>query len=112
LDPYSSFGISFPFGIGFKKTVSDDIIFGVELGMRPTLTDYLDDISGYYPDFSKLALTENGAAAIQLSDRRPEVGLDAAVPGSLRGNPNNRDWYGFLFFTIVKKLGASPCYAF
>lgn len=112
LDPYSSFGLSFPFGIGFKKTVSDNIVFGIELGLRPTLTDYLDDISGYYPDFTKLAQTENGAAAVMLSDRRAEVGLDAAVPGSLRGNPNNRDWYGFLFLTIVKKMGASPCYAF
>lgn len=112
LKVYSEYGISFPFGIGFKKTVSDQIIFGIEAGLRPTLTDYLDDISGYYPDFTELAQTEFGSTSVALSDRRPEINLEAATPGSLRGNPNNRDWYGFLFITIAKKLGASPCYAF
>jgi len=112
LKMYSEYGISFPFGIGFKKTVSDGIIFGIEAGLRPTLTDYLDDVSGYYPDFTELAATEFGSTAVELSDRRPEIGLEAATPGTLRGNPNNRDWYGFLLLTITKKLGASPCYAF
>ena len=112
LSPYSLYSISFPFGLGFKKSVSDGIIFGVELGFRPTLTDYLDDVSGSYPDLTELALTEYGHVAVELSDRRPEVNLEAARTGSLRGNPNNRDWYGFLLISITKRLGSSPCYAF
>ncbi len=112
LKPYSQFGLAVPFGLGFKKTVSDNIIFGLEAGLRPTLTDYLDDVSGYYPDFTELAKTEFGGTAVSLSDRRPEAGLEAAVPGTLRGNPNNRDWYGFIFISLTKKLGASPCYTF
>lgn len=112
LEVYSQYGISIPFGLGFKKSVSDGLIFGLELGVRATFTDYLDDISGYYPDFSELAQTEFGATAVALSDRRPEAGLEAAVPGTLRGNPNNNDMYGFLLISITKKLGASPCYTF
>ncbi|MBI1182959.1 hypothetical protein GC194_01715 [bacterium] len=112
LNMYSNYGISFPFGLGFKKTVSDGIIFGLEVGLRPTLTDYLDDVSGYYPDFTKLAATQYGATAVAMSDRRPEIGLDAASAGTLRGNPNNRDWYGFFLISITKKLGSSPCYTF
>ncbi|MGB0430278.1 MAG: DUF6089 family protein [Bacteroidia bacterium] len=112
LSPYSQFGIAIPFGVGFKKTISDQIIFSIEAGMRPTLTDYLDDISGYYPDMTELAQTEFGASAVSLSDRRAEAGLEPAVAGTLRGNPNNKDWYGFVFISIAKKLGASPCYTF
>lgn len=112
LQPYSLYNISFPFGLGFKKSVSDGVIFGVELGFRPTLTDYLDDVSGNYPDFTELAQTEYGNVAVELSDRRPEANLDAATSGSLRGNPNNRDWYGFLLISITKRLGSSPCYTF
>lgn len=112
LSPYSLYNISFPFGLGFKKSVSDGIIFGIELGFRPTLTDYLDDVSGNYPDFTELAQTEYGSVAVQLSDRRPEAQLGAATTGSLRGNPNNRDWYGFLLFSLTKRLGSSPCYTF
>ncbi|MFY0673468.1 MAG: hypothetical protein JXQ87_08680 [Bacteroidia bacterium] len=112
LEMYSQYGLAIPFGLGFKKSVSDGIIFGLELSVRPTFTDYLDDISGYYPDFSELAQTEYGATSVALSDRRPEAGLEAAVPGTLRGNPNNRDLYGFLLISITKRLGSSPCYTF
>lgn len=110
--PYSRYGLAIPFGLGFKKTVSDQLVFGIEVGVRATFTDYLDDVSTYYPDFSELATTENGDIAVRMSDRRPEVDLEPAVAGSLRGDPNNNDFYGAILFTLTKKLGTSPCYAF
>lgn len=112
LEMYSQYNVSIPFGIGFKKILEDDISFGIELGFRPTFTDYLDDVSNTYPDKSALLQTENGVIAADLSDRRDELGLEPATAGSLRGNPNNNDWYGFLMITISKRLGYASCYAF
>jgi len=112
LAPYSKYSIAFPFGLGFKKTVSDNLVFGLEIGIRPTLTDYLDDVSSYYPDFTALAATENGDIAVRLSDRRPEAGLEPVTAGTLRGDPTDKDFYGMIMFSLTKKLGASPCYAF
>lgn len=112
LSPYSKINMAVPFGIGFKKTVSDNMVFGIELGLRATLTDYLDDVSSYYPDFTELAATTDGDLAVRLSDRRPEVDLEPSVSGTLRGDPTNKDFYGTIMFTLTKKLGTSPCYAF
>lgn len=112
MQPYSEFSLAVPFGIGIKKTLAEGVIFGLEASFRPTITDFLDDVSGLYPDFVALALTDGGATAVKLSDRRPELGLEPAQAGTYRGNPDNKDWYGWICLTITKKLGSSPCYAF
>ncbi len=60
---------------------------GIDVGYRYTLTDYLDDVSGYYPDKVQL-LAFSGPDAVALSDpsRLQEI-------GALRGNPKNNDAY-------------------
>ena len=63
-------GVSFvvPYGAGVKIKVSPVLNLALEAGYRWAFTDYLDDVSGEYGDFSG----ENGSVAQLLSDRRPE----------------------------------------
>lgn len=110
--PYGMYSVSFPIGIGFKKTISDLLTFGLEVSYRPTLTDYLDDVSRYYADPAQLATTETGQYSVLLADRGTELGLERAETGSLRGNPEDNDKYLVLVFSISKRLGYAPCYTF
>lgn len=47
---YSPIGVNIPMGIGFYFTIHKKHRIGYELNYRTTFTDYLDDISGNYPD--------------------------------------------------------------
>jgi hypothetical protein len=47
---YALTQICIPFGIGFKKKISQHMSFGLEIGARYTFTNYLDDIGGVYAD--------------------------------------------------------------
>lgn len=47
---YKKIGVSIPLGIGYYFTYRSQHKFGMELNWRKTFTDYLDDISGNYPD--------------------------------------------------------------
>lgn len=90
-----------PYGFGYRKSIGKDCYLGVELSMRKTFTDYLDDVSGNYPDFDELR-EARGEVAVQLSNRR----LDGAQPSNgQRGNPNNNDNYSFMQLTFSKGIG-------
>ncbi|MCL2412719.1 MAG: porin family protein, partial [Bacteroidales bacterium] len=68
VEPYSLTQITFPFGLGFKFSLSQRISLGVEWGMRKTLTNYLDDIGGFYVNPSILN-AQMGHEAYVLSRR-------------------------------------------
>lgn len=52
--PYSSIQVAFPVGVGARFKIADRLDLSVEVGYRFTLTDYLDDVSTFYPDPSDL----------------------------------------------------------
>ncbi|MEM7036630.1 MAG: DUF6089 family protein [Bacteroidota bacterium] len=92
--PYSLVQVSFPFGAGIRYKLSDKIDLSVEMGLRKTLTDYLDDVSGNYPDLDRMR-SEMGEVAALLSDR-----IDRAVYpqggefwNGIRGDNSQEDWY-------------------
>jgi len=92
--PYSSIAFAVPFGFGFKWNINPLINLGAEFGMRITTTDYLDDVSGKYPNLELLA--EQDPLAATLSYRAGEYGPSlnfADAKGTTRGNPDNADWY-------------------
>lgn len=95
--------ISIPFGGGIKKNLNEEWTLGIELGLRKTFTDYLDDVSGYYVNYKEILL-QNGSEAAALSDRRGEfLGSDTIEVESgtqIRGNPAYKDWYLFANLTI------------
>jgi len=97
---YSKFQVVIPMGLGFKFNLNEKINLGFEFGARKTFTDYLDDVSGLYPDIE--ALAEVNPRAAQLSFRTPEqMQMNLPNPaGQFRGNPENKDWYFFMGFTV------------
>ena len=106
---YKTVQASIPFGIGAKINVSKQVGIGLEWGPRRTFTDYLDDVSGTYPDFSKIKIAN--ANTVLLSDRSKNGGSNV---NEQRGNPRTKDWYIFFGVTLSIKLNlvAPPCYAY
>ncbi|MBC7695955.1 MAG: hypothetical protein H7141_10980 [Burkholderiales bacterium] len=101
--------MAIPFGLGLKMNVSKKVGIGLEWGPRKTFTDYLDDVSGTYPDpFATPFTTVNG---VKLSDRSKNAGSNV---NEQRGNPRTKDWYFFFGLTLNFKLSfvAPPCYAY
>lgn len=48
--PYSLVQFAIPFGIGLRYKINSRFDISGEAGFRVTFTDYLDDVSGNYPD--------------------------------------------------------------
>ncbi len=94
---YSLTSFSVPFGLGLKFNIASGIGFGVEWGMRPTFTDYLDDVSTTYADPIALRSEYTDVSAV-LSDRSKnstESNVDRQ-----RGNSTTKDWYSFMVATL------------
>ncbi len=68
--PYSKVQITIPAGIGFRfRTPDKRWDFAIEVLPRYTFTDYIDDVSGQYPDMADLA----NPWSIRLSNRSLET---------------------------------------
>ncbi len=102
--PYSQFQIALPFGMGFKIALGKRANLGFEAGLRYTFTDYLDDVSGNYPDLTALAQKDPSAAA--LSFRLPEIlGNQLELPsGQKRGDSYKNDLYYYIGTTLTVNL--------
>lgn len=106
---YSLNQISIPLGIGMKGNISKRVCIGLEYGLRKTFTDYLDDVSGKYVDPNQLAI-QNGPMAAHFANQSTD---SPAIAGTLRGNPNTKDWYAFALATLSVRLGKlNKCYSF
>ncbi len=105
LKRYNLNSVAFPLGGGIKFHTGDFFTIGLEFGMRKTLTDYLDDVSGFYAE-NDLISAQYTAIAGKLADRSREVGGALNPKNTIRGNPSNQDWYGFggvlLSYTFIK----------
>jgi hypothetical protein len=98
---YKNYAISVPYGVGLKYNISDNLNLIGEIGYRTAFTDYLDDISGRYPDFSVIPIKTPISQA--LSDR--SILSNIGIPATQRGDFRPRDTYMFagisLTFTFV-----------
>ena len=102
--PYSLTQLAFPFGGGLKYKYNEFLTFAWEVTWRPTLTDYLDDVSTNYPDPDALFATK-GPEAVIYSYR----GLIRGFPtNDIRGGPKKKDWYYFTGFHITYKIYDKP----
>lgn len=105
---YSLTQLSIPFGGGIKYAISDNVRIALEVGIRKTFTDYLDDVSGLYADPNDL-LAARGTKAVELSYRADEVGGNPLYPekGEIRGGAENKDYYYFSGIHITFRLPGS-----
>jgi len=84
-----------PLGLGAKYAIDRQISVGLELGLRYTFTDYIDDVSkSYYYD-------RGGSLVEILADRSHD---DNSHVGEQRGDPRWNDAYVFAMFNICYKI--------
>lgn len=106
---YNKYALSVPYGAGFKYNVSGNFNLNAEVGYRTAFTDYIDDISGRYPDFS--TSPPISTLSPQLSDRSvttPQIG----TPGSQRGDFRKRDTYMFVGISLTYTFVSQKCPTF
>lgn len=101
---YSPIALSVPVGVGVKYALNSRFNIGAEILYRFTTTDYLDDVSGVYPDRSVFPDNADGTPSIaaQLSDRSYEIGTPIGIKGRQRGNSQQKDHFmtGSIFITF------------
>lgn len=85
--PYKRIQMAIPAGVGVRYKLSPRIDLGFEIGYRFTFFDYLDDVSGNYPDMGDLR-TASGEMAVKMSNRTLEN--IAANTGESRESTLNR----------------------
>jgi hypothetical protein len=107
--PYALTQIAIPFGGGIKFRISDRVVLAYEIGLRKLFTDYLDDVSSHYVDQATL-LAARGPEAVEMAYRGNELKGGAAYPpnGSIRGNPQHKDWYYMSGIRASIALGDGP----
>ena len=87
-DRSQGLGLSIPFGMGVKFSLSRHIAATVEWRMQKTFTDYLDDVGTVYPTQHAIYTFEDGTT-YDLTD--PTGNYHA---GQQRGNAAFKDWFG------------------
>ncbi|WP_218127040.1 DUF6089 family protein [Catalinimonas alkaloidigena] len=85
--PYSSIQLDIPLGIGVKYAVATNFDLAFEIGYRINFTDYLDDVSTFFPDPADLpsdlarAMSYRSGEANDILSGDPR-NLDAVMPGN------------------------------
>lgn len=93
------------FGAGFKLSLNYEWSINLELSGRRLFTDFLDDVSGTYPDFDDLQ-NLRGNTAVALSDRsNPSIG----ETDRQRGSSQTKDSFGLLTVGVVYYFGDLKC---
>lgn len=105
--PYPSTAISLPYGVGFKYNITGNWSLIADIGYRQPNTDYLDDVSGTYPDASKL---HSDIARILSDPSGEKTGSYVGTPGGQRGDFRPHDTYMFTQITISYTFVTQKCY--
>lgn len=103
--PYSAIAFAVPIGLGVKWNLTPLINIGAEFGVRITSTDYLDDVSGNYPNLEVLAEQDPLAATLSFRGGEYDSNLSYTnAKGQTRGNPDNADGYFIAGITLSINL--------
>ena len=94
----SPVGVSIPFGVGVKFSLSRHMGATVEWRMQKTFTDYLDDVAKVYPEEHAVYTAEDGTA-YDLSDPTGNY-----IAGQQRGNSSFNDWFGMARVSLTWKF--------
>lgn len=109
--PYSTMGLSIPFGGGVKYAFNDRMNIAFEVLHRFTNTDYLDDVSKTYVDPAAFPPNPDGSTsnALLLTDRSYEIGEPIGIPGRQRGNSKQKDQFVTAMVHITFNLQSYKC---
>lgn len=109
---YALHQFAIPFGAGIKVLLNDRWTLGLEIGIRKTFTDYLDDVSKTYVDEATLR-NAFGQRSVDYAYRGDEINGNKAgltpgtypADGTKRGSDKYKDWYAFSGLTITYRFG-------
>ncbi len=101
---YKKYAISVPYGAGVKYNLKGNWNLIGEIGYRTAFTDYLDDISGRYPDYA--VTPPQSTVSPALSDRSL---TQSATPGLQRGDFRPRDTYMFTAISLTYTFVSIKC---
>lgn len=96
---YGMFNYGIPFGIGYKLGIDAMWRLSFELSYTKTFTDYFDDVSGVYYDFSG-----NGLAEPAQADPSSGAFDTWTSPGEIRGDSKQNDAYFFFNISVVRNV--------
>ncbi len=103
-EPYKLSALCFPYGIGYKWAVGRGQYLSMELNLRKSTTDYIDDVSTNYVD-QNLLIAAKGPDAAALADRNISDIPGFSSPGAIRGDPKDNDTFFFVCFAYNITLG-------
>ncbi|HYF32929.1 MAG TPA: DUF6089 family protein [Chitinophagaceae bacterium] len=106
--PYSLWQLNIPLGVGVKYYLNDNVSLSMEIILRKTMTDYMDDVSEDYIDenlFYNYLPSTQAALADRIYNKSPQRGLGNFRAGSKRGTPENNDAYYSCGFKLSFRLG-------
>ncbi len=95
----SPIGVSIPFGMGVKFSLSRHMAATVEWRMQKTFTDYLDDVATVYPEGEHAVYTFEDGSTYDLTDPTGNY-----KPGQQRGNSSFNDWFGMARISLTWKF--------
>jgi len=95
--PYGSVGISIPFGLGVKFSITKRLGVQAFWEMHKTFTDYLDDVSTTYYLVGRTIAPDDQVGNLSDPSRNHEPGME-------RGNASNKDWYNFFGVAFTYKF--------
>lgn len=109
LKKYKLWSLHIPIEGGFKFHIYKNLNFSLFASVHKTFTDYLDDVSGNYPNTVSLPGGSKGIAA-ELSDRSDEVaGEKVGKTGYQRGESKKKDDFVFVGFTVSYTFMSMQC---
>lgn len=105
-EPYKRVALCIPIGIGVKYKLNRDQAISIEISNRYTSTDYIDDASDRYFNYTEQGITPPDPMSLIFADRHLEKDESGNIvdgtpfrSGQLRrGNPDYNDSY---IFTII-----------
>ncbi|PHK99477.1 hypothetical protein CGL56_07680 [Neolewinella marina] len=109
-EEYSRLSAALAYGVGIRWDLTYELSMDVNLSMRNTLTDYLDDVSTTYPDLQRLK-ARRGDLSYVMSDRSNPLPGGENVPRDFtqRGDDSLNDHYLFLGVGINYYFGDVLC---
>ncbi len=100
--PYKLTQINTPLGVNLNYRITSRIAVYSELTYHRTFTDYLDDVSGEYPELAYFETVPDPQQSFAASFR----GNTSQYPaGKMRGNPNLNDAFIDILFGVRFSLG-------
>lgn len=108
---YKTSALAIPFGLGLKCNLTKNLNIIGEVGYRKAFTDYLDDVSGYYPPTGSFTSSNPNQIAIHNTLADPSLNK-IGTAGTQRGDFRKNDTYLFGGITLSYTFVSQKCYSF